>query len=101
MMWRRRQPVSNASKVLTWPVKMIAQVRRTTGRLPSSCSAERVFNLGYALGAPEKPRFLGRLMMQLPDLTKADFFKPEVFRGAHRGEVATQRGHVLGAVEID
>ena len=24
-------------------------------------------------------------MMQLPDLTKADFFKPEVFRGALKG----------------
>lgn len=26
-----------------------------------------------ASGHLEKPRFLGRLMMQLPDLTKADF----------------------------
>ena len=25
------------------------------------------------IGTPRKPRFLGRLMMQLPDLTKADF----------------------------
>ncbi|MEH6875264.1 MAG: IS256 family transposase [Candidatus Competibacter sp.] len=42
------------------------------------------FRQRTAPGHLEKPRFLGRLMMQLPDLTKADFFKPEVFRGAHQ-----------------